>query len=459
VSESLDVQNTPLKRELRLAYYGDDFTGSTDALECLALAGLRTMLFLEPPTREWLARLPGLDAIGVAGRSRSLPTAELAADVQPALSSLRELSPRHVHYKVCSTFDSSPTIGSIGRVIDEAAPLFPAPFVPLVVGAPPLGRWCVFGNLFAQVAIGSESEVCRLDRHPTMRNHPTTPADESDLRLHLARQTNKSIALFDIRQIGLPIEQASAALTKLLERRPDIVLFDVLETAHLAKIGALIDSYAQMDAPLFSVGSSGVEMALAALWAENSQVPQATPVGKVARIEPVLVISGSCSPVTAAQIEFALASGFGNVPLDIDRCLDGRDAEQTIGKTSQDAMLHLAAGRSVVVHTHPELTAPRLTNTGSKTAGILGTALGRVLAACASKCQIHRVCIAGGDTASYVARAIGIDSLEFIAPFTRGAPRCRLHSQRPEIDGLEAVFKAGQVGGPDLFVKLVEGAV
>ena len=57
-----------------------------------------------------------------------------------------------------------------------------------------------------------------------------------------------------------------------------------------------------------------------------------------------------------------------------------------------------------------------------------------------------------------MARAIGVDSLEMIAPFTRGAPLCRLHSQRPEIEGLEAVFKAGQVGGPDLFVKLVEGA-
>ena len=163
------MQNNQSQHELLLAYYGDDFTGSTDALECLALAGLRTMLFLEPPTRERLAALPTLDAIGVAGRSRSLPTAELATEVRSALMSLRELNPRHVHYKVCSTFDSSPTIGSIGRVIDEAVPLFPAPFVPLVVGAPPLGRWCVFGNLFAQVAIGSESEVCRLDRHPTMR--------------------------------------------------------------------------------------------------------------------------------------------------------------------------------------------------------------------------------------------------------------------------------------------------
>jgi uncharacterized protein YgbK (DUF1537 family) len=445
--------------DLLLAYYGDDFTGSTDALECLALAGLQTMLFLEPPTRDRLAALPKLDAIGVAGRSRSLPTAELAAEVPPALSRLRELKPRHVHYKVCSTFDSSPTIGSIGRVIDEAAPLFPAPFVPLLVGTPPLGRWCVFGNLFAQVAIGGESEVCRLDRHPTMRNHPTTPVDESDLRLHLARQTNKSIALFDIRQIGLPTDEAAAALAKLVEYRPDIVLFDVLETGHLAKIGALIDPYAQKHAPLFSVGSSGVEMALAAHWAKNSQVPQTVSWEKVSRSDPVLVISGSCSPVTAAQIEFALAHGFGNVTLDSDRLLNGRESELSIAKSSAEAAAYLNSGRSVVVHTNPNSAAPRVTNSQCHAAEILGIALGRVLAACASQRRLRRICIAGGDTASYVARAIGVDSLDMIAPFTRGAPLCRLHSQRPEIDGLEAVFKAGQVGGPELFVKLVEGAV
>ena len=38
--------------ELLLTFYGDDFTGSTDAMESLARAGVRTILFLEPPTAE-----------------------------------------------------------------------------------------------------------------------------------------------------------------------------------------------------------------------------------------------------------------------------------------------------------------------------------------------------------------------------------------------------------------------
>jgi uncharacterized protein YgbK (DUF1537 family) len=46
---------------LRLAFYGDDFTGSTDALEALTSAGLRSVLFLEPPTALPVALLNILD--------------------------------------------------------------------------------------------------------------------------------------------------------------------------------------------------------------------------------------------------------------------------------------------------------------------------------------------------------------------------------------------------------------
>ena len=101
---------------LRLAYYADDFTGATDALESVAQAGLKTRLFLNPPTA---AQCAGLDAVGVAGFTRSLAPAPMEAVLRPAFAALRALGPRHVHYKICSTFDSSPTVGSIGRATNE----------------------------------------------------------------------------------------------------------------------------------------------------------------------------------------------------------------------------------------------------------------------------------------------------------------------------------------------------
>src|SRR5260370_31232577 len=126
--------------ELLISFYGDDFTGSTDALECLSRAGARTALFIKPPAPERLARYQGLRAIGVAGMTRSMTPAAMEATLRPALTALRALGAPHVHYTGCSTLDSSPAIGSIGRVIDVALEIFGARFVPLLAAAPALGR-------------------------------------------------------------------------------------------------------------------------------------------------------------------------------------------------------------------------------------------------------------------------------------------------------------------------------
>ena len=54
-----------------------------------------------------------------------------------------------LHYKTCSTFDSSAQIGSIGRAMEIGQDLLKTPFTPIVVAAPHLRRYVVFGNLFA----------------------------------------------------------------------------------------------------------------------------------------------------------------------------------------------------------------------------------------------------------------------------------------------------------------------
>src|SRR5436309_11054424 len=88
---------------LLLTFYGDDFTGSTDALEQLTLAGIRAALFIEVPTSAQLKKFPNLQAVGVAGMTRSLTPHAMERELKPALKRLKTLGARHVHYKVCST--------------------------------------------------------------------------------------------------------------------------------------------------------------------------------------------------------------------------------------------------------------------------------------------------------------------------------------------------------------------
>ena len=171
---------------LRLAFYGDDFTGSTDALEVLSSAGWRCALFLQEPDARTLARHPGLDAVGIAGDSRAMTPAEMDAQLPPTLDWLARAGAPVIHYKVCSTFDSGPGIGSIGRVMELARARLAGACIPIVAATPHLARFCVYGNLFARA--GTDGRIYRIDRHPIMKVHPVTPMDEGDLAVHLARQ-------------------------------------------------------------------------------------------------------------------------------------------------------------------------------------------------------------------------------------------------------------------------------
>ena len=421
---------------LRLAYYADDFTGATDALESLARAGLRTRLFLDPPAAE---RCVGLDAVGVAGLTRALAPEAMEAVLRPAFTALRGLSPRHVHYKVCSTFDSSPTVGSIGRAIDVGAAVFGGPTVPLLVAAPALGRYCVFGNLYARYGIGSAGAIHRLDRHPSVSRHPVTPMTEADLRLHLAQQTSNSIGLIDVTDLERPPEAGAAALQKLIAAGHGVVLFDGLNAAHLLRVGALIDGLAG-SAPVFSVGSSGIGAALAAHW--GTVVRSAAPAGPAA--SPLLVVSGSCSPVTGGQIDWALANGFAGVALDL--------ASDDSALALAAAVAALRAGRSVIVYTS------RGQSDAPVPAGQLGARLGRLAREALAQTGVRRVVVAGGDTSSFAGRALGIESLEMLAPLSPGAPLCLAQAPGSPAGGVEIVFKGGQVGAPDFFGAAVHGS-
>jgi 3-oxoisoapionate kinase len=447
---------------LLLTFYGDDFTGSTDALEQLTLAGIRTALFIAPPTPAQLKKFPGLQAIGVAGKTRSLAPDALERELKPALLALKKLGARHVHYKVCSTFDSSTTIGNIGRVMDLAAKIFPATFIPLLVAAPALGRYTIFGNHFARYGIGSSGAIHRLDRHPSISQHPVTPMTEADLRNHLARQTKKKIALFDILQLALPGKNSRAALQKILAEKPDVVLFDALTAEHLAHIGGLIDSFASVKQPLFSVGSSGIETALATHWSVGDDVrsrPQKMDAGRLVTSSPTILIgSGSCSPVTSGQIAWALKHGFAEVALDTAALAGGKNSANEIKRAADVAAAWLNASRSVIIHTTRSGSDKRIAaKLKGDTAKILGTALGKVLHGALEQSKVRRVCLAGGDTSSYAARALGIAAIEMVAPLTPGAPLCRVFAPGSPAHGLEIVFKGGQVGAEDYFQTVKRG--
>ena len=432
---------------LLLGFYGDDFTGSTDALESLAVAGVKTVLFTRPPTADDLAAHPGLQAFGIAGRTRAMTPADAEGTLRLAFESFRDADVGLVHYKVCSTFDSSPTVGSIGRVMEVGLDTFGESIVPILVGAPSLGRHCVFGNLFARY--GAKRERYRLDRHPSVSRHPITPMTEADLRKHLSLQTSLPVGLIDVVSLGLPCEQLMETYEQtcaLMERGG--VLIDLVDNSQLPAVGRLLLAGERR----FVVGSSGVESALCAAWTERGilKAPAAmTPPGDVG---PIIVVCGSCSPVTGEQIRHAVGEGFAEVILS-PNALDVGEINNAL-MNSVGAVSHaLGNGRSVVLHTDAD---HRVAHTPAEDAR-LGTTIGHILRRALQRRPVKRVVIAGGDTSGRVANTLGISALEMIAPLTRGAPLCVATAPNAKVNGLQLVFKGGQIGPPDFFSRVRNG--
>src|ERR1700722_9289881 len=295
---------------LLYCYYGDDFTGSTDVLEQLAVNGVPSVLFLTTPTSAQLARFAHCQAVGIAGDARSRSPEWMSTHLPAIFTRMRELAPEIAHYKVCSTFDSASHRGSIGRALEIGRAVFATETVPVVVAAPHLGRFVVFGNLFA----AGGKAVYRIDRHPTMAHHPATPMHEADLRLHLAKQTNLAVGLVDIR--AFQSGDAEKQFRQQAEGGAAAVLLDGVNAAMLQQAGELIWALRKASQPLFTIGSSGVTASLIAHWRSTGVIGSEPPSVTATRADQILVISGSCSAVTAGQILWAKRHGFACLELD-----------------------------------------------------------------------------------------------------------------------------------------------
>ena len=427
----------------RIAYYGDDFTGATDTLATATQGGLRSLLFLRVPSPEMLAAAGALDCIGIAGASRSMAPSDLESELRPVADCFARLGAPVVHYKTCSTFDSAPTVGNIALALRVLADRIPGRFIPIVGGQANIGRYCAFANLFAAAETGGP--VLRIDRHP-MARHPVTPMTEPDLRLHferlgLAGVVSVPYTAYETPELDRVVERAV--------RDGNALLFDVTRTADLAPVGHVIWREAQQRR-IVVAGPSGVTQALCAHWHETGAVTASAGPARIAAAQgPVLVIAGSLSPVTRRQIE---ASDFARVALDPVRLL--QQDESHVAENVQRVAALLGSGRSVIAHTAPLDDRPADTLLPGLA---LAQETGKLAARILLSAKVRRLGVAGGDTSSWILRALDISGLSFVGHLAPGVALCRAHATCPDLNRLEIMLKGGQMGPPDLFARLRNG--
>jgi 3-oxoisoapionate kinase len=281
----------------------------------------------------------------------------------------------------------------------------------------------------------------RIDRHPTMSVHPVTPMCEADLTLHLAKQTTRKIELLDV--LALSGQDAAVRLRNLrANTKAEVVLFDGFDRTTLLNTGRLLWGERPAECS-FAVGSSGLIQALVEHWRESGDVPASWHVEAPHPIDRLIVVSGSCSPVTGAQIRWAIANGFADV------AIDPANFDHTT--VVRAALAALDQGQSVVLYTALG-SANRPSGEGGEK---LGTRLGVLLRELLKRSEVRRAVVAGGDTSSHAVRQLGIEALTFARITTPGAPLCRVHAPGEMLDGLELVLKGGQVG-PENFFEVVK---
>jgi len=331
-----------------LSFYGDDFTGSSAVMELLSFVGLPTVLFLAPPSAAELARFKGYRGIGVAGIARAQSQEWMDRELPGVFSALEQLGAPIDHYKNCSTLDSAPPTGSIGRAIDIGVPIFcgragAAAWQPVVIALPGIGRYQAFGDLFADY----DGQTYRLDRHPVMQRHPATPMDEADVARHLGKQTERAIGLVDL--AAIKAGNGSAQRAAQLAAGKALISLDVVNEQTLVWAGREI--WEGRGNGLFAIGSQGIEYALTACWRAAGLLAPQSPPPRAAAANQIIVASGSVSPGTANQIEWGLAHGFDVVSVDPTQVPAQASWNNEIARAVEAAKAVLSAGRSPIIAT------------------------------------------------------------------------------------------------------------
>jgi uncharacterized protein YgbK (DUF1537 family) len=407
-----------------VVFYGDDFTGSVDALLQFARRGWTGRLFTSLPDAATLRRAANeVDVVGVAGISRSLAPDAMAAELRPVFAAFAALEPAVVQYKACSTADSAPSVGSLGRVVELGREAFGERAVPMLFAQPDFGRYTLFGQHFA----AERGTVYRLDRQPTMSHHPSTPMTEADLAVHIGRQTALPIG-------AVPLVAFGELPERLREAGEAALVLDALTDEHLVTVGEAVTA---LPAPVFTIGSGGLSHGIAASApGDGAPVPAST-----AARGPVLVVSGSRSDQTRRQADAAAAAGWLVRPLAL-----GPEAAEV-----DDVLDALRTGRGVVLTSDDADPAPA----GDRPVleAIAGAAAS-VIEAAVRDGATRRVIVCGGDTSSRVTRLLGVESLSIAANPWGNVVLLRAHAADAVIDGLELLLKGGQVGADSLFTDI-----
>jgi uncharacterized protein YgbK (DUF1537 family) len=268
--------------------------------------------------------------------------------------------------------------------------------------------------------------------------------EESDIRLHLKKQTEREIELVDVLHLD-KLEQLSPEQLLPIKRqeKASLLLFDTLENHQLIPIGKWLHRNCEKKHQLL-IGSSAVEYALAQFYGVEKDV-KIDPVA----VNPTLVVSGSCAETTADQILHVEKLGFHCIRLQVRDLFSPAHSQKEMERVRDEALTALRKGKNTVVFSALGPDDPIVKSTIDQRRvqpQLIATSQAWITSKIVGSFHLKRLVTAGGDTSGYILKALGIHALEFTNILAPGAPLCTAHSENPGVNGIEIAIKGGQNG-------------
>ena len=397
-----------------LGIVADDFTGATDVAGLSVRRGGSSSVLIDQDA-------PGTTAT-VAVRALKIRTAPRDEATRQAVAAARRFADegRRLYWKYCSTFDSTPD-GNIGPVADALLDLAGARIAIHCPAFPENRRTVYKGHLF----VGDQP----LDESP-MRDHPLTPMRDASLVRLLAPQVRGEVGLVTLETIRAGgVDQALAREIAAGRRH---VVADAITDADLDDLAG------QCPGDVLLCGGSAFAARVAPTGTAK-EPSMSLPDG------PVLVLSGSCSSATQAQVAAWTGPRYDLLPI--------RLAEEGSGPALDWMHDALASGPALLSATAaPDMLRASQTALGTARAAALVEDTLAALAVAARNSGVRGIVLAGGETSGAVTTALGIRRLEIGREVAPGVPVCRAESGGRTL-GL--VLKSGNFGDTGFFADAI----
>ncbi len=399
---------------MKIGVIADDFTGASDIALTLAEAGMVVDQFIGVPDCPADATL---GAGVIALKTRTAPVDKAVAQSLAACDWLLGQGVQQIVFKVCSTFDSTAQ-GNIGPVLDALSRRMDVGRSIVCPAFPENGRSVYQGHLFVNDVLLNESG---------MQDHPLTPMTDADLRRVLQNQSQRAVAHVPV----TTVMQGGDAIKAALPGKGHVII-DAIRDADLLAIGR-----ASAEDRLLC-GGSGIALGLPSFFGCKPGIPDWTPV-----TGPGVVLSGSCSRATRAQVEWykGLAPHREILAEDVfENRVDAASCAQWVMAQDMAPMIYSSADPDAVQAAQArfgrDIVAQKIESFFADLAHHL------------TRMGLRRVVVAGGETSGAVVGGLQATVLKIGPRLAAGVPAMILAGQQAPI---ALALKSGNFGNRTFF--------